>query len=736
MRRALKWATAAVLVVVGLPLLAGGTVLAAFIFLPLPASLPQPTNRLLPVPSVVYDDQGNVIAEFRTSGSNIPVPKSQIPAVIDNAVVSSEDHNFYHEGGVSIRGTLRALYDDVVHGAAVQGGSTITQQYVKGAYTGSSRTILRKIREAILASQLSRQLSKSEILYRYVSDSYFGEGAYGVGAAAETYFRTPVSKLDASQAATLAGVLPAPSAYDPLVDLADAEARRETVLGLMHRYGYLDASQYQLAMRQRLALVQDVKPGVPVTAVFPPQQVPAKYPYFVDYLKRYLQSVIPAEELYGGGLQIQSTLDPTDEQAAQNSIDKTLAGTSPPLDMALASVEPATGYVKALVGGRDFSQSQVNLALGGCPTQPPASDHYNIEVTASCWGGGMITGGAEGLPAGSSFKVFTLAAALQQGVSLDRTYSGPPSITIGGQTFHNDEFEGGGYYSLREATWLSLNTVYVQLADQIGIKSIAQMAKAMGIESAWFSPQVHGLSYTLGVIDVSPLDMASAYGVLADQGTRVPPSPVVRVVDSSGKVLIDDTRPSGTRVLPASTAGTETEVLQGVISRGTGYPNAVINRPEAGKTGTTDSCTNAWFVGYTPQLSTAVWMGHLTTNTEPLTDVDGVPCVYGGTLPAKTWAGYMSKALAGLPPANFATPPQPVAPPNVISNGPGGLSAGYEQTPTAIGPGGTYLVQPPPPNASAPPTTTTTTTSTTVPGSPAPTILPAGPGGPGPSPPP
>ncbi|HEX5265138.1 MAG TPA: transglycosylase domain-containing protein [Acidimicrobiales bacterium] len=718
MRRAVRVVVAAVLLAVGVPVLCGGTILAAFIFLPLPASLPPVRKNLVLQPSVVYDDQGNVIATFRQSGSEVPVARSDITPVIVNALISSEDHNFFNEGGVSIRGTLRALYDDVVHGQTVQGGSTITQQYVKNAYTGGKRTILRKIHEVILASEVSRQLSKSEILYRYLSGSYFGEGSYGIAAAAQTYFRTPASKLDASQAATLVGVLPAPSDYDPLVNVNAAESRRETVLGLMAKFGYLTPAQYQQALAQRLAPASVVRPGVPVTAFYPPpQEGPSRYPYFVDYLKRYLLQKLGPDEVFGGGLQIQSTLDPNDEVQAEAAVGRGLGGTSLPIDMALASVEPSSGYVKALVGGRDFNESQVNLALPGCPAVPSAPN-VNIEVPAACWTpGATVQGGGTGFPGGSSFKVFTLAAALEKGISLDRTYSGPPSITIGGTTFHNAENEGGGFYNLRNATWLSINTVFVQLANDIGVKAIADQAKSMGVTSAWYSPQIHGLSYTLGVVDVSPLEMATAYAVLANQGLLVPPSPVVRVADSTGKILIDDTKPVGQRVMPANIASEETQVLEGVISHGTAYPNAVIGRPEAGKTGTTDNCTNAWFDGYTPQLSTSVWMGHLTSNTIGLRGVEGIGCVYGGTIPAKTWGDYMGNALKNVTVQDFAQPPPPPPPPpNVFSAARPGISAGYEQYPTDVG-GGTYVVQPPPPNAAPPTTTTTSTTTTTVPGS-------------------
>ena len=743
MRQAVKVVIAAIMLGAGVPLLCGGTILAAFIFLPLPASLPAARGTQLAAPSVVYDDQGNVIATFSQTGSAVPVSASQIAPVVKDAVVASEDHSFFNEGGVSIRGTLRALYDDVVHGQALQGGSTITQQFVKNAYVGNQRTLLRKIHEIILASEVSRQMAKDQILYNYLSDSYFGDGAYGVGAAAMAYFRTPVSQLDPSQAAMLAGVLPAPSAYDPLVSLADAESRRQTVLGAMLRYGYLNQAQYAEALSEHLELAANVKPGVPVTAVYPPVQETSQYPYFVDYLKRYLLQRFTPDQLYGGGLQIQSTLDPNDQAQAGAALGRTLNGTRLPLDMSLVSVEPTTGYVKALIGGRDWNESQVNLALPGCPAQPGPTSHIQVVVAPTCWtANSTVGGGGSGFPAGSSFKVFTLAAALEQGVPLSRTYNGPPSITIAGVTFHNDESEGGGSYDLPSATAYSINTVYVQLANDIGVRAIADMAKAMGVTSAWYSPQVHGLSYTLGVIDVSPLDMASAYSVLANQGNRVAPSPVVEVTDPTGSVLLDDTRPAGTRVLSASIASEETKVLEGVIDHGTAYPNAVLpGRPEAGKTGTTDSCTNAWFVGYTPQLSTAVWMGHLTSNTTPLQGVDGVGCVYGGTLPAKTWGDYMGNALQGVPAVDFAAPPTTTttAPPNVLTGGGGAaaqISAGYEQYPADISSGQNYVSPaPPPPAAEAP--TTTSTTSTTEPGQGTTTPPPGGggliPGG-GPSP--
>src|SRR5579884_122693 len=712
---------AAVLLAVGVPVLCGVTILGSFVFLPLPASLPQPKAHLLADPSVVYDSQGNQIAEFRQAGRDLPMQPSDIPVVLKNALISSEDRNFYHEGGVSVRGTLRALYDDVMHGGVVQGGSTITQQYVKISYTSGKRDLVRKVHEAILASEISRRESKDAILFNYLANVYFGEGSYGAAAAAQTFFRTQVHQLDASQAATLVGVLPAPSYYDPLTNMAGAEARRVTVLGLMYQQHYLSAADYSQALQERLVLAPQVKPGVPVTAIFGPEQEKTpQYPYFVDYVKRYLLQRLGPDALYGGGLRIQTTLDPNLQRFAEAAVGRGLDGTRYPLDMSLASVEPATGYVKALVGGRGYDQSQVNIALGGCPAEP-TNPIIHIEVTASCWDdpASTVGGGGGGMPPGSGFKLFTLAAALDKGFSLNRTYPGPPSITIAGYTAHNAESEGGGYYNLRSATWLSINTVFVQLINDVGVKPVAEMAKKMGITSAWYSPQVHGLSYTLGVIGVSPLDMASAYGVLPNLGVRMAPTPIIKVVDATGKTLIDNTQPAGERVISAELASTLTNVLEGVPAHGTGYPTAEIGRPEAGKTGTAENCSNAWYNGYTPQLSTSVWMGHIDSTTEPMRGVEGVPCMYGGTVPAKTWADYMSAALQGQPALNFASPPPPPPPPpDVLGpfSHPGQkpvMTAGYRRYPSDIGAGGSYYQGTPGPRAYAPTTTTTSSSTTT-----------------------
>jgi penicillin-binding protein 1A len=750
----------AVVALVGAPAAFAVTALAGLIFLPLPATIPIPKANPAILPTVLYDRDGHQIATLQQFDRNVPVTEAQIPQVLKEAVIADEDRNFYHHGGVDLRGTLRALYDDVRHKGPLQGGSTITQQYVKLAFTNQQRTLVRKVREAILASQLDRQASKDEILYHYLTLVYFGDGNYGVGAAAEDYFHVPVSALNASQAATLAGLIPAPSARAPRENVAAAESARQLVLGKMRQQGYLTSAQYAAALTQRLVVASGRTVPPRATVVYPPQATVTAYPDFVDYVTRWLLAHFPASEVYGGGLRVQTTLDPAVQAAAYAAVNSTLAGTSPPLDMALASVEPSTGFVPALVGGRDFgSSSQVNLALGGCDPPPPKGSV--VQVSATCWSGQTITGGGRGRQPGSAWKPFTLATAFAQGIQPNAAYAAPGVYQIPGCKVpagqppsacqvHNDE-PGSliGTESLTEATVESTNTVYAQVAAQVGCNNVATTAKRLGIESAYYStpPFYYCQSYALGELDVSPLDMASAYGVFAAHGQRAAPTPILEVVSSAGKVLVNNISrlPASVTVLPANVADNVTKVLEGVITDGTGT-EAQLGRPAAGKTGTTSDYTNAWFVGYTPTLSTAVWMGNAASQSTTMGDVKGVDPVYGGTWPATTWREFMSNALAGVPATPF-TEPAPIVPPKAapalaptpttVAPIQAGTPGSVEQTP----PGGPYQVPPPTIVAPAPVTTTvpppptsTTTTSTTVPAAPGTTTTTSIPPGAGPAP--
>jgi len=728
-----RWFVVTIVAATGVPLVAVTTVVGSLIFLPLPATLPNPKPGFVALPSQVFAADGTPIATFRQFDLSVPIQPSDIPQVLKNALVASEDKNFYHEGGVDPRGTVRALVRDLQGNGYVQGGSTITQQYVKLAYTDQKRTLTRKLKEAILASQLARKLPKDEILFKYLNAVYLGDGAYGVGAAAETYFRKPVKDLSIGEAALLVGLIPAPSRYEPRGNQVLAEQRRQTVLQKMYEQHYLTFDEYQYWKVSQVyeATAPPLPTGAPQTLVFPPLQPTTKYPYFVDYVRRYLelQPGVGPDLLYRGGLKIQTTIDPNLQAAAEQSVSDTLAGTDPPLEMALVSIEPQTGHVRAMVGGRDFARDQTNLALGGCETPPPIA---SVVVKAACLETGVPQGGGTGRQPGSSFKPFVLATAFSQGVQPTEVFNGPAQITLprncrgaGCQVIHNAGDSEAGVFSLAQATWYSVNTVYAQLIldPRVTVARTAQTAKSLGITSAWYSPQVHGASYALGALDVSPLDMASAYGVFDNHGLRVPPTPIVRVVDPSGKVLIDDTAPPGSQVIDSAVADNVTNVLRGVIAQpgATGYGSANINRPAVGKTGTTSQFVDAWFVGYVPTLSTSVWMGYKDSEDPAKHQMTRVcsakrGCaspVFGGTLPAATWADYMKQATAGVPPTDFTQP----APLKRVDNAieaqiKQSIQPGAPRSPAVIGAGGPYQFGPSTPTAVAPPTLPPTTTTT------------------------
>jgi penicillin-binding protein 1A len=731
----------ATVTLVGAPVAFGVTVLAGLIFLPLPATIPVPKSNPTIQPTIIYDRYGNPIATMQQFDRNIPVTEAEIPAVLKEAIIADEDRNYYHHGGVDLRGTLRAIWADLRNRAPVQGGSTITQQYVKLAYTNAQRTIVRKVREAILASQLAREASKDEILYRYMTLIYLGDGNYGVGAAAATYFHVPVNKLNASQAATLAGLIPAPSSRAPEEHISDAEVARELVLKKMLQQRYLTAAQYKTALSERLVRAL---PGVKIprgaTVVYPLQGGPTRYPDFVDYVERWLLAHFPSSEVYGGGLRVQTTLDPKIQEDAYAAVGATLSGSTDPTEMALASVQPQTGFVEALVGGRHFTTplSQVNLALPGCPA------HYKKPVvSATCWAGGTITGGSAGFQPGSSWKPFVLATAFEQGIQPTARYFAPgvyqiPNCLVTPTNdcqIHNDEpNQVLGNISLDQATWDSVNTVYAQVGPQVGCPNVATTAKKLGITQAFYAtpPVFFCQSYSLGEFNVSPLDMASAYGVFDNHGQRAEPTPILEIVNAQGKVLVNNIHPlpKTTSVLSTNVADNVTNVLTGVIKQGTGTA-AQLGRPAAGKTGTTSNYTNAWFVGYTPTLSTAVWMGNEKSSSTSLGYVSGrlldgsldaFDPVYGGTWPAITWKEFMSAALAGVPVTPFSAPAPIVAPkaaavlqevggPTTTLPVEPGPPGSVDQTPA----GGPYTYPPtapvaPPPPASVPTTTTVTGT--------------------------
>ena len=714
MRRVLRAIALFLICSAAVPLSVSVTILGAFLFLPLPAVLPEARAGVESQISHVYvvKDDGTIqeIAQFREFEQNIPVKPEDIPQHLKWAVISSEDRSFYKHSGVDLRGSFRALWADVRGGGITQGGSTITQQYVKNVYTDKERTITRKVREAILASQLDRQADKEEILFKYLSTIYFGEGAYGVGAASETYFRKPVSQITVSEAAMLSGLIPAPSRYEPRGNPQLAETKRKIVLRKMLEQGRITQAEYDAVLPQQVWLTSQGPPPGPATLVYPPLEARTEYPYFVDYVKRYLIAKFGPEVVFRGGLQIQTTLDTGMQAAAEAEVASALKGTVPNLEMSLVSVEPPTGYVKALVGGRDFYApgGQVNLALGKCPDRPDPD--VPIEVSPSCWDDAALTvdGGGTGRQPGSSWKAFVLAAAFEKGIPPTKVYSAPSKICRGDYCPQNYEGGGGGSANLRSATHKSYNTVYVQVGEEVGIKNVMDMAKKLGINSAWYSPRKQGLSLSLGAQEVAPLEMAAAYGVFANRGLRAPATPVLKVVNAKGEVLEDNTKSidKATRVVDEVIADNVTDVLKGVITSGTGT-RAAIDRPAAGKTGTAQEWRDAWFVGYTPTLSTAIWMGY-KDKPKTMSGIKGNRHVAGGTIPAATWGAYMKKALKGVPVTDFSDP----APIKRITDAlkrkaRADIDPGTKRNPSDTDPGGPYVYEPGQPKAVAPTTTTT-----------------------------
>jgi penicillin-binding protein 1A len=621
------------------PVTMGGIAVATLLYAHLPGNLPEQKPALVAIPSYVYDSGGNNIGVFRQFELTVPIQPSDIPQVLKDAVVAAEDRRFWEHKGVDARGVLRAAWTDYNEGDTVQGGSTITQQYVKNNYLTGDRTLSRKLREAILATQLERRMSKADILFNYLNTVYFGSGAYGVGAAAQSYFGKPVSQLTLSESAMLAGLIPAPTEWSPRVNSQEAERRRELVLDEMLKQKLISQADHDQAKALGLWLVIDGPPPAPATLVQPqPTKGASQYPYFVDWVEQVMLAKYGPEKVYRGGLRIETTIDPRLQFYADQAVAGRLAGTSAPLDMSLVTVEPSTGLVRAMVAGRDSNASQVNLALGG----------------------------TYGFQPGSSFKTFVLTEAFEQGIAPETIYNAPAQFRIpncdGDDCFLGNYADGQGYgrMTLRKATASSINTVFAELISDVGVQKTAEMAHRLGVTNVDPNGN-YGVSLALGAAEVSPLDMASAYATLANQGVRIDPTPILRVIDHDGHILEDNNHRQGTRAVSANVAANVTNVLQDVIKSGTGTA-AAIDRPAAGKTGTAEEYRAAWFVGYTPQLSTAVWTGYTDAQRS-------LPGTTGGSTPARTWSDFMRPAMKDLPVQDFPPPAKLVAEPAPQASG-------------------------------------------------------------------
>ncbi len=573
----------------------------------------------------VLASDGSLIATLHAEQNRDPVTLAEIAPVLADAVVAIEDSRYFEHDGVDPRGMIRALTRDVESGTAAEGGSTITQQYVRAVMLDNDKTIARKLHEAVLAVQLEEKYSKRQILVRYLNTVYFGNGAYGVEAAAQTYFAKPARDLDLAEAALLAGFIQAPNRTNPYRNPAGAQLRRDVVIDRMLTLHKIDAAAAAAAKAAPLGVGPQ-----PETAHYPD-------PQFIEQVKKLVltnpafgpNQAARTRLLFTGGLRIETTLDPKLQALAEQAVAQVIPDPTTDPEAAVVSIDPANGHVVAYVGGRDFYGpgpfAKVDLA-----------DYDN------------------GRSSGSAFKPFVLAAALDEGIPLTRTYKAPGQMTIpvpGQEPWDVSNYEGkgdGGRMNLTDATAESVNTVYAQLMMDVGPQAAVDEAKRLGITS----PLQALPSAVLGTNDVTPLDMASAYGVFAGDGLRAEPVFVTRVTNRSGKVLYQ--APAARhRVLSALTARKVNQVLQKVVTDGTGV-NARIGRQVAGKTGTAQNNSDAWFVGYTPELSTAVWVGFPGATT-PMVPPTTPLTITGGTWPAEIWQSYQGAALADRPATTFGS---------------------------------------------------------------------------------
>lgn len=568
--------------------------------------------------TLVYDKDGVLVTKVGIK-NNVPVEIKSIPPVVKEAFLAVEDPRFYQHHGVSLRAIARAAWSDLSSASIREGGSTITQQLVKISFLSPEQTIKRKIQEAFLAIQVERRYAKDEILGMYLNNIYLGEGAYGVQAASQTYFGKDVGKLNLEEAALIAGLPQAPSAYSPYRQEPGkpnlALERRNKVLASMLKNNYIDESQYQEAVKKDLK-IDKTEPSE--------RQYP--YPYFLDYVTEKLVEKYGEAEVFKGGLRVYTTLDPKIQKAAESAMAKSANFPASTQDEngivqpqgALVVIDPHTGYIKALVGGREHKQKrQWNRATQS--TRQP----------------------------GSAFK--PIAA---YGPAIEYLGMGPASVIddvptkYGSYEPRNYDGTYRGLITLRTALTYSVNMAAVKLlVDSVSIANAVRFAGALGIK---LDPAVHGASMALGGLHegVTPLQMAGAYSAFANNGIYIEPTAILRVERSDG-VILEQALPRQRQVMKATTAYLITDMLKSVVQYGTGT-GAQLDRPVAGKTGTTDEGKDIWFAGYTPELAAAVWIGY--------DQQKAMPQAYGGMYPARIWREVISSALSDVPVKDFPRP--------------------------------------------------------------------------------
>lgn len=614
-RRSIILSVLAITAAVLLAILVGGGVFAYVYIMGALKGLPDasdPNAFRVAQPTKIYSADGKLLANFYLENREIvglPAMSTDLP----RAVVAVEDERFYQHHGVDTVGILRAIVTDLTTGSSKEGASTLTQQYVRNTILSQERyqiTIKRKIREMYLAYEFEKNHTKAQVLEDYLNTVYFGDGAYGAEAAALDYFGKHASELTTGEAALLAGLPQSPVRLNPYYNFAGAITRQHWVLGRMVANHYLTQAQANAAAAEKISLKKQTKDRT---------QGIYDCAYFVSYVRKQLLAQYSNTLVFKGGLKVYTTIDTRLQSAAEKAVRSILPRKTDP-DAALLSIDPSNGHIVAMYGGRDYSKSSYNTATQG-HRQP-----------------------------GSAFKTFVLVTALEKGIPPYRAInssspayipSHPPWIV------NNSEGSGSGYMSIANATRDSVNAVFARLIWELGADEVARTAKRMGITS-----NIPALpSIALGSAPVTPLEMASAYGTLANDGVHVDPTSITKILDSNGAVIFDS-HPATRRVLSPQITWATTQQLMGVVRSGTGTRAALSGREAAGKTGTAQNYQDAWFVGYTPQLVTSVWMGY-TKGSIPMRNVHGMRA-FGGTFCAPIWHLFMSAALKGTRSIPFA----------------------------------------------------------------------------------
>lgn len=573
--------------------------------------------------STVYASDGKtVLAEFQLENRE-PVEIDQVSEYVLNGTVATEDERFYTHQGVDLYGSMRALVNNIT-GGALEGGSTITQQLVRNTILSEEMNEIsfkRKLREMFIATKMEEMYSKDEILLMYLNTINYGSGSYGIQAAAERYFSKNAADLTLAEAATLVGIPQSPTYNNPIDHAENCLSRRNLVLDRMVSNGYITQEEADAAKAEQIVL----------NATEPSTNGIVAYPYFASYVRNQLLNEdgkydFSVADIFEGGLNIITTLDVEYQEAAEAAAAKKVEQVGSDFEVAMVAIDNENGFIKAMVGGKDFDNQQVNMATGE---------------------------GSSGRQCGSSFKVFTYLAALEAGIDPETMIDAGASMELpGANEVHNIDNHDYGTRSIASALAVSSNTAFVRLLMSVGVDKVKEMAQRLGLKGTL--QEVAGL--TLGINSTTPLEMADAYATIANGGTYYEPQCIVSITDKDGNVIVDNSHPEGERVLSEGVAYAAIQAMEGVVSAsgGTGYEARLSNgQPVAGKTGTTDDRKDHWFIGCTPSITAAFWLGQRADVYSQARAIPGYMTV------TSAFADFMNRILQGMPIEQFKEAPAP-----------------------------------------------------------------------------